>query len=135
MRKNLLTMMPSLSFLFFGMFVTNAEASTDNVPNSVKINRIEFNKKIVKLKLLCKNKVGSQCDIAIAQADLGAAIAWYICNVNINACQEAQDIAINQLNNAMEICSLESQIQYNQSSIEKRKTPIRTILADTQENA
>ena len=128
MRKNLLSLMLGLLLMFLGMLVVEAKAFTGTQPNSVKINRTEFNAKMVKLKALCKNNVGPQCDSAIASADRAAGLAWAICVANINVCQEAQDLAINILNNAVEICRLESLIEYPQASIVRRKNiPNRSL--------
>lgn len=115
--------MLGLSFLFVGTLAIKAETLNNDLPNSVKINQIEFSKKIVGLKTLCKVTVGSQCNIAIARADLAASQAMYACVKNINGCQAAQDYALGILDRAMQICSLESQMEYNQSVIKRRKNP------------
>lgn len=133
MRKNLLPLMFGFSFLFFGMLVTGAEASTNSLPNSVRTNKNEFNKKIVKLKALCKTSVGPNCDSAIAAADWAATLG-NICMADMSECQGAQDAAINILNIAMDICRMESEWEYPQSSIKRRKNILK-LSVNEQEDA
>ena len=84
MRKNLLTLMLGLSFLFFGMFVITAEASTGSSDNLTKSQISKFSKSISKIELIKKYSTSN------LKLKKECANGW-ICDVMIRQSAEAFD--------------------------------------------
>lgn len=137
MRNNLLTLMLGLSFVFFGSLVTKAEISnitTLNNKNTSEFNNksvSELNKKFAATIVLCKNKSGAYCDLAVELADQAAGVAWLQCLMNMDQCADAQEWALGILESAMGICRRESGI--NASIRKQEKTPFQPSLTKSKE--
>lgn len=134
MKKNLLTLLFVVAFLFAGVSVNEIKASTGftKTPENFKLmldksnNKDEFNRKYVELKAFCNENRGSRCDNAVAAYDAVSGAMWQYCLNDPGNCQAYQDIAFTALDNAMLICRAEDMEDYPQA-INFQKTELNQL--------